>query len=227
MWSWWDLGDGSGYRSLQEILLLMECGYCGCSGNYELIDGREKLKPGGGKSLNYQLLCCGNCGNYTMMMYNSNSGSGLVDYRRIPHPLKTTKAPKEWPEDVGRYWVQARRNVEEGHWETAAIAIGSAMQLALRHANAKGRNIKEEISNLATNGALPPLMKDWSNEVRLLRNEGAHPVPGAGRVNSQDVKDLMRFLDYLLEYLFTLPVQIKKYRERRSHTSASEQPLAE
>ena len=46
------------------------------------------------------------------------------------------------------------------------------------------------------------------------RNDSAHPQPEQDATDSHDAKDVVRFLDFLLEYLYDLPQQIKQYRER-------------
>ena len=57
---------------------------------------------------------------------------------------------------------------------------------------------------------------EWANELRLLRNPAAHPQPGQDATNSADARDVVRFLDCLLQYLFDLPHRINEYRRRRA-----------
>ena len=91
----------------------------------------------------------------------------------------------------------------------------SALQAALRDHQAQGRNLKREIDDLALKGILPPTMKDWSDHVRELGNDSAHPTPGQDSTNAQDARDIVNFLKFLLDYLYTLPYQIEQYRERQ------------
>ena len=132
----------------------------------------------------------------------------------LPWPLKLEKYPEHWPEAIGRYWLQAKRNIRDENWEAAAVMARSALQIALRDQKAKGKNLKQEIDDLASRGMLPPIMKDWSDHVRELGNESAHPNPDQGPTNPQDARDIVSFLDFLLEYLYSLPHQIQLYRER-------------
>lgn len=76
-------------------------------------------------------------------------------------------------------------------------------------------HLKREIANLAGQGILPPLMREWSDEVRELGNDAAHPNAGSSGASAVDARDVVQFLDYLLEYLYNLPRAIKVYRERR------------
>ena len=48
---------------------------------------------------------------------------------------------------------------------------------------------------MASKGELPPSMREWSDEVRLLGNDSAHPAQGQDAPSSQDVQGLVRLLD--------------------------------
>ena len=90
-----------------------------------------------------------------------------------------------------------------------------SLQVSLREQNAKGSNLKQEIDDLADKGILPKIMKDWAHNVRELGNESAHPKPDQPPTLPKDAKDIVGFMDYLFEYLYTLPKQINEYRERK------------
>lgn len=59
-------------------------------------------------------------------------------------------------------------------------------------------------------------MKEWSDEVRLLGNQSAHPDNVSGAPSAQDVHAVINFMDYLFMYLFDLPSQIQEYRKRKA-----------
>jgi len=91
----------------------------------------------------------------------------------------------------------------------------SALQLSLRSNGAKGANLKQEIDDLASKGILPPIIKEWSHNVRELGNDSAHPSPEQEATNPRDASDIVGFLDFLLQYLYTLPKKINEYRGRK------------
>lgn len=94
----------------------------------------------------------------------------------------------------------------------------SALQVALRGHGAQGKSLRQEIDDLASQGILPPHMKEWAHELRELGNESAHPDPATGKSSGDDVRDVIEFLDFLLQYLYSLPHAIEQYRQRRSGT---------
>jgi hypothetical protein len=58
-------------------------------------------------------------------------------------------------------------------------------------------------------------MKDWSDHVRELGSDSAHPTPGVPPTGPRDAADVVKFLDFLPEYLYTLPHDIPEHRRRQ------------
>lgn len=217
--TWWDLGEHSGYSGNDLALYRITCAFCNEEGNFETIAHLDKKNKASGKVLNYDTLKCGNCGNLTFAFWSaarySIGGPGLHDVKTVPWPRQTTRYPEHWPNDIGRYWLQARRSLETKNWDAAALMARSAVQLVARYQNASGANLKEEIDDLANKGILPPIMKEWSHEVRVLGNDNAHPTPGDEGTSQQDARDVVEFLSQLLILTYNLPHEIEQYRARK------------
>jgi len=217
--SWWDLGEWSGYHGDKLATYQIACAFCGEKGNFEIVQHLERQKPGNKyKKLNYDTLKCGHCGNYMFAFWSAamTGGScGMHDYRTLPWHRSTTDYPKHWPADVGNYWVEARRSVEGGNWTAAALMARSAVQLVARKHGATGKNLKEEIDDLAVKGLILPVVKEWAHEVRVLANEGTHPQPGTKGTNEKDANDVVEFLSFLMRVMYDLPKQIDDYRKRK------------
>lgn len=212
MASWWNLGEHSGYPGSELALWQIVCPFCDETGNFALVHHAKKRQPNREKYLNYDTYRCGNCANLIMVFWSA--GDNLHDYHMVPWRRGYHRAPDAWPEEVGRFWLQAKRNLADQNLDAAAVMARSSMQVALRDNAAVGNNLKQEIESLAKQGLLPPVMKDWSDELRFLGNDAAHPNPGGGVLDPRDVADAVEFLDYLLQYLYTLPERITRYRER-------------
>lgn len=212
MESWWELGEWSGQQGTQLALHQITCPFCMERGNFKIVHHAEKKKPNGSKVLNFDTLECGNCRGYVMCLWSASRN--LHAFRVLPWPLKYEKYPEHWPEAVGRFWLQAKRSASTENWDATAVMARSAMQVALRNAGAQGANLKQEIDDLARKGLLPPIMKEWSDTLRELGNDSAHPTPGQPGTSARDAQDIVRYLDFLLEYLYDLPKQIADYRAR-------------
>jgi hypothetical protein len=208
--SWWTLGQHNGYEGTQLADWRITCAFCGEDGNWELEHHAEKKKPNEDQRLNFDTLKCGNCSGYVLVLWSA--GERLHDYKVLPWPLRYNRHPEHWPDDIGRYW----KSLAAENWDAAAVMAASAMQLALRSKDAEGKTFDQEVKNLADKGVLPPIMVEWANEVRWLRNPSAHPQPGQEETSPQDAQEVVRFLDFLLEYLLDLPHRINEYRGRKA-----------
>jgi hypothetical protein len=212
--NWWDFGEHTGYSGNKLSTHRIVCGFCRESGNFKTTHHVEKKDGSNYKVLNYEIFQCVNCGNYTMVFWSGSSQ--LHDYKTLPWPTETTNFPEHWPKDIGQYWMEAQRSLEGKNWNAAAVMARSAVQLALRYRNAVGNNLKQEIDDLAAKGLLPPVMKEWSHEVRELGNDSAHPTPASSAgTESKDANDVVQFLSTLLQMLYDLPHKIEQYRARK------------
>jgi hypothetical protein len=216
--SWWQLAEGYGTAGEDLAVHQITCPFCMEQGNFTTAAHFAKTNKRSGKTLNFDTLQCGNCVGYVLVLWSASrrAGHGLHAARVLPWPMKLEKHPEHWPEVVGRHWLQAHRSITGENWDAAADMARSSMQAALRDRGAKGKNLHDEINDLASKGLLPPLMSEWSHEVRELGNESSHPEPGQKATDPKDARDVVEFLDYLTEYLYDLPERIRKYRERKT-----------
>jgi hypothetical protein len=219
MESWWELGEWAGHSGANLEVWRLICPFCEEEGNFALAGHAEKQKSNSKKKLNFDLYQCGNCMAYVQVFWSAAEnavGHPMYDYRVVPWPLGKAQPSKNWPPNVQRFWTQAHESLAIENWDAAAVMARSAVQVTMRHKGAVGKDLYAEIENLATNGDLPPLMKEWSHEVRVLGNDSAHPEPNAEPTTAEDARDIIQFLDSLLQYLYDFPKKISDYRQRRA-----------
>jgi hypothetical protein len=213
--SWWQLGEGYGYHGSELSLHQISCPFCDERGKFSFEHSAIKRKPNASKALHFDTLKCEVCAGYVMVLWSAGEfGSALHDYRVLPWPLRLDKHPTHWPDSVGRYWLQAHRSAKSDNWDAAAVMARSALQVALRQQGAEGKTLYQEIDDLAAKGFLPPHMKTWAHELRELGNDSAHPSVDTNKPIQQDVRDVLKFVDFLLQYLYNLPFDIQQYRNR-------------
>jgi hypothetical protein len=216
MRSWWELGESSGYHGPELAVHRIECPFCGEKGNFHSVFHGEKRKANSSKRLNFEVLKCGNCTGFVHVLWSASESGSLHNFEVLPWPTGRLQAPEHWPVEIARFWVQANENVKNENWDAAAVMARSALQAALRERRACGSSLKAEIEDLANKGILPSVMKEWSDELRFLGNESAHPRIGQSGPEPQEVKDAIKFLDFLLVYLYNLPKEISDYRARKN-----------
>jgi hypothetical protein len=137
--SWWQLGDHGGHYGRELSLSEIQCPFCKEKGHFNVAFHAVKKKPNGSKTLNFDTLECTNCKGYVMVLWSSSEWHrDTHQYQVLPWPLRLEKYPDYWPASVGRYWLQAKRNLAEENWDAAVLMARSALQVALRNANAEG-----------------------------------------------------------------------------------------
>lgn len=216
--SWWSLGEpGQNWGSTFNPGLIT-CPFCEEMGNFTQVFTAHKKKANSTKAIHFDTYRCQNCMGHVQVMWSTDEQfNQRYDFRVQPWPIASKAKPSHnWPDQISRFWIQAKDAVVRENWDAAAVMARSALQAALREQNATGNNLKSEIEDLANRGILPPVMKEWSDELRLIGNESAHPVPNSSAANPDDIKDAVEFLDYLLQYLYDLPKGISNYRARKT-----------
>jgi hypothetical protein len=218
--SWWQLGEGHGHDGRDLALYSIECAFCHERGNWQNVFHADKRKPGSDKKLNFDVYKCANCAGYVHVLWSASEGAlmmhGIHDFKVLPWPLSDKPKPTaHWPQQVQRFWTQAHQSANREIWDAASVMVRSALQLTLREQGATGRTLHDQVNDLADKGVLPPAMKEWATEVRLLGNEAAHPELDQTEANPADIKDILQFLDRLLVYFYDIPAGIQEYRERR------------
>lgn len=219
MKSWWELGEWSGHTGTELALYLIECPFCGEKGNFAVDHHAENKKPNSDKKLNLDTLKCGNCAKHLMVLWSAGEYSfrnGIHDYRMLPWPLSAKKAPDYLPTAIGRSWAQVQKSLGSESWDAAAVMARTALETAIQDKGGKGKVLFDMIEDLATKGILPPLMKEWAHEVRLLGKRGTHKSGLDQGTEQRDARDIAEFLDYVLHYLYSLPKDIKEYRKRNN-----------
>jgi hypothetical protein len=75
----------------------------------------------------------------------------------------------------------------------------------------KTGSLYERLQRLATQ--VPAGIADWAKEVRVVGNMGAHYDP-AKKPTLEDARDLIDFLRELMKYLYELPAELARRRNK-------------
>ncbi len=229
MQSWWQLGEGFGQAGSSLALYQIECAFCGERDNWAIEHRAEKRKPNSRKVLYFDTYKCGNCAGYVMVFWSASEssggpmGGGLHAYRVLPWPLDIDDGEEYWPATVKRFWKQAHTALSREDFDAATVMSRSALQAVTRSQSAEGNDLYGEIEDLESKGIIPKIIKDWAHEVRLLARPSAHPETDEADVDPNDARDIVQFLDYLLEYVYGLPHRIEEYRSRRAPEQSSDE----
>jgi hypothetical protein len=130
--------------------------------------------------------------------------------------------PEHLPETVAKAFRSAETNYRMPDGEDAAAMLyRRAIDVAIRekHPEIKGL-LAVRIAKLVDAGLLPPAMKDWADQIRLIGNDGAHEPDG---VTVEDLTPMRGFTEAFLRYFMTIPFEVAL---RRGQIDADGNPTA-
>lgn len=213
--SWWNFGEYRGFPGKELDNNILVCPFCETKGNFERVFHCHNTKPNGKKSLNYEVYQCKACTNHVLVFWSANENKTLPRYSFLMLPYqKDDFAPNtEWPEGIQKTWSDLKKCMQNELYEPAAMTARSLLQRIFRDMGSTEEKLVKAIDKLCEERKLSEAMKDWAHELRLLGNKAAHAKPDT-EIDPQDVKDVVSYIDFLLEYLYTLPIRITQYRSR-------------
>jgi hypothetical protein len=116
--------------------------------------------------------------------------------------------PNDIPENVKNYFVQAKSNLSNGHWDAAGAMFRKSLDVSLKALNptAKG-TIYDRIEALPESVGVTIAMKHWAHRVRRLGADAAHDEDP---FTERETRDLQAFTEMFLTYAFTLPAMLAR-----------------
>jgi hypothetical protein len=129
--------------------------------------------------------------------------------------------PEHLSPPVEKAFRSAERNFNAPDGEDAAAMLyRRAIDVAIKekHPDVKGM-LAARIQTLVKKGLLPPSMKDWGDQIRLIGNDGAHEPEG---VTMEDLKPMRGFTEAFLRYFISIPFEVAR---ARSEIDAKDSPL--
>jgi hypothetical protein len=90
------------------------------------------------------------------------------------------------------------------------------LQASCKDFAAEGKNLINQIDDLASKGKITIALRDMAHDVRKLGNEGAHPdEDGLGDVTQADADDIIEFTRQYFEHVYVMPARSAAFKKRR------------
>jgi uncharacterized protein DUF4145 len=126
-----------------------------------------------------------------------------------PEPDLNVETPKEIPEGVRSVLIEAKK-AHLSNLETASLlAARTALIRMLRERASSG------IDDLADKGVITQFLAEQAHEIRLWANAVGHDDIPADLPNSEDVDQLLGFLDLLFDSIYVQPAKLATLRAKR------------
>lgn len=210
------------------------CPRCGKQSSFKAIgtvpvtfDGSYMLERDGreipGTQDQVSVLLCRNCGQGVAVVEEKWVGEeaarkqktgGMVTFRGIHWwPLPGAVVQPDVPPAIASAYAEAVTCLSAGAWRAAAAMARRTLEgIAEDQGETKG-DLRNRLNALAARNVLQPSLADWSKEVRLVGNAGAHFDIGMA-VAQEDAEEIVGFIRELLRYLYEMPAELLRRRSK-------------
>lgn len=207
--------------------LLQQCYHCGNQGLMEIV-GKHQHTYGGpifnkyGEEIDIDmqeyfdwiLLSCPVCKKVSLEQkysnefeYNPNTKT-YVEYVDLLYPECNVNYLGV-PEEI-KSALEAALKVKNIDISICLLSLRRVLEAICKEQGAEGKNLDSMIKNMLDKGILPEVMNDACWIIRQLGNDAAHA--GKIRVYKSDVEQTIDFLKTIIQYLYTLPVQMDRLK---------------
>jgi hypothetical protein len=196
----------------------MKCGHCGNHAPMEKVSTYSAVREHGGRGEPpweaghvYDMLLCPACDHVTLTSYHWHDDMEPDDVEIAVLYPKDDADPAGLPTEVKKAYEAAKRvrNVDANAF---GVLLGRVLEMVCRDRNAQGRNLNDQLRDLAGKGEIPAKLVDVANGLRGLRNIGAHA--GIGELTDAEVPILGDLARAILEYVYSAPLLAQKAEER-------------
>lgn len=129
----------------------------------------------------------------------------------IPPEQKPT-APQYTPSRVADHFIEGLKVLKIGAYPSAGNSFRRTLEKACQHLDPDDleSTLFERINKLYKDGVITQSIYEWAEIIRKWGNWASH---GDHDFTESTAKELQRFAEYFLVYVFTLPQQVKDARE--------------
>jgi hypothetical protein len=138
----------------------------------------------------------------------------------VVFPTLTEAAPL--PDVVSKDYEAALlvRHIEPNAY---AVLVGRLLERICQEQGIAGKEpLARKLQRLAEGGAIPPVLAEMADQLRQIRNLGAHAE--AGEVADEDVPVIAEFIEAIVEYLYRAPAKVETVRQRLDPANSKKSP---
>jgi hypothetical protein len=143
-------------------------------------------------------------------------GGGAITWRGFFWwPLPHAEGSADVPDGIRKAFAEAVTCLAAGCPRAAAVMARRALEAVCAHQGIKEATLAKSVDSLVASGKLVPSLAEWAKEVRLVGNKGAH-FDALDEIDANDVSELLSFLEELLKFMYELPADLLRRRNKAS-----------
>lgn len=211
---------------------IRQCFHCGNKGLMEVLctnsyvnnnptfdDLGEIVSFGIEQRYSWTLLSCPVCKKLTLdQLYTDSISNFNFDEYSILYP-ESSVSFEGVPQEI-RTAFEAALKVKNIDPEISLLALRRALEAICKNKGAEGNNLNEMVQDLIERNILPSQLDDACWIIRRLGNAAAHT--GERLVDPYGLEQTIRFLKTIINFLYTLPVQMERMKEHITENKAQQ-----
>ena len=192
----------------------LRCGSCDKTANQKIVAEYEQTlgqeEDMGGEVFYYEqdwllrMSLCLACDTVNFSVQD-DGGEVTVLYPKPPSDLEGL------PEGIARSY-KAARAVRLIDANAFAVLLGRVLELVCIDRKANGDTLFKQLQDLASRGEIPGPLADMADQLRILRNIGAHA--SLGELSRAEVPILDDLCGAILEYVYSAPHRVDRVAKR-------------
>ena len=175
------------------------CPYCGV---YSTISLRSRTSF-------HDIFSCDKCEKMFLLIRDQRSGEFIDQY-----PKRTPTLDSSIPKEVAEDYIEAIKCFDIKAYKASVIMSRRALQSSVIQKGASKGRLVDQIDELQTKDSITKDIRDWSHEIRLTGNIGAHP-DGLEGITHEDAEDLIKFVEEYLNYVYIMPAKVSAKRAKK------------
>lgn len=187
------------------------CGHCGLKrAQMARVHGPVEVQRSNGRARYFTFLVCPDCAGATVVEHtDSNSVSKLVAV--WPESPERALDVDHLPERVAKYYSSARRAIDAGIPDAAAVQLRRTLEAAAEEYDVTDRVLVRRIERLIAEGHVTKTFGDVLHLIRTVGNLGAHASDED--VDSETAHKMLTLTTQILRNLFEVPEELRLLKE--------------
>jgi hypothetical protein len=151
---------------------------------------------------------CNSC--HKGVLINQSAGGETFMYPNpLPKPVDD-KLPDFIRGDIKELYLCQSVGAHKG---TCALARAVLQEVCRRH-DAKGKDLNEEIDDLAKNGIITKNIADFAHSIRVVGNDVLHPKDDSREPSKEDGEAILSLLEQIIFNLYIAPQTAREMKEK-------------
>lgn len=160
---------------------------------------------------------------YSRDDYDLGAGFEDDEYYRV-YPPHERSVPFVLPTIVRESYDEAVRCEVHKSWIACVTMVGRTLEAVTKEYAPEVRSMFGGLKKMYDDGAISQEIHDWANELRSIRNIGAHAT--AKKLSRQDAKESLDFLQAILETIYYMRPKFIAMKARRGEASIASQSVS-